>query len=66
MEAVCRNIYYRSIIYGGLQGSFRVAAEIINHSVKVRAKPSKRRGVKPRWSRLESFDTLVSDLKEAC
>lgn len=34
LEAVCRNIYYRRIFYGGLQGSFRVAAEIINNLVK--------------------------------
>ena len=34
MEAVSRNIYYRSILYGGLQGSFRVAAEIINGAVR--------------------------------
>jgi hypothetical protein len=32
LEAVCRNIYYRRIFYGGLQGSFRVAAEIVNNS----------------------------------
>ncbi len=34
MEAVSRKIYYRSILYGGLQGSFRVAAEIINGAVR--------------------------------
>ena len=34
LEAVCRNIYYRRIFHGGLQGSFRVAADIINNSVK--------------------------------
>ncbi len=34
MEAVCRNTYYRLILEGGLQGSFRVAASIINDAVK--------------------------------
>ena len=34
LEAVCRNIYYRRIMLGGMQGSFRVAAEIINNAVK--------------------------------
>ena len=34
MEAVCRNIYYRRILDGGLQGSFRAAAAIINDAVK--------------------------------
>jgi methyl-accepting chemotaxis protein len=38
MEAVCRNIYYRRILYGGLRGSFRVAAEIINSSVETQGK----------------------------
>jgi len=44
LEAVCRNIYYRRIFYGGLQGSFRVAAEIINNSVKTQEKAARRRG----------------------
>jgi methyl-accepting chemotaxis protein len=34
LDAVCRNIYYRRILYGGLQGSFRVAAEMINNSIE--------------------------------
>jgi methyl-accepting chemotaxis protein len=34
METVCRNTYYRLILEGGLQGSFRVAASIINDAVK--------------------------------
>jgi hypothetical protein len=38
MEAVCRNVYYRTIMYGGLQGSFRVAAKIINNSVATQGK----------------------------
>jgi methyl-accepting chemotaxis protein len=34
MEAVCRNIYYRQILEGGLQGSFRAAAAIVNDAVE--------------------------------
>jgi len=34
MEAVCRNAYYRLILEGGLQGSFRVAAATINDAIK--------------------------------
>ncbi len=37
LEAVCRNIYYRRILYGGLDGSFRVAAKIVNDSVKAQS-----------------------------
>ena len=33
LEAVCRNIYYRRILLGGMQGSFRVAAQTINDAV---------------------------------
>jgi methyl-accepting chemotaxis protein len=34
LDAVCRNIFYRRILLGGMQGSFRVAAEMINNAVK--------------------------------
>lgn len=34
LEAVCQNIYYRRILLGGMRGSFRVAANIINNAVK--------------------------------
>src|SRR6185369_7791534 len=37
LEAVCRNIYYRKILLGGMQGAFRVAAETINQSVKTQS-----------------------------
>ena len=33
LDAVCRNIYYRRILLGGLQGGFRVAATRINEAV---------------------------------
>ncbi|QXX76519.1 methyl-accepting chemotaxis protein [Methylovirgula sp. HY1] len=38
LEAVCRNVYYREILLDGLNGSFRVAAQIINESVASQAK----------------------------
>jgi methyl-accepting chemotaxis protein len=34
LHAVCQNIYYRRILYGGMHGSFRVAAELINNAVQ--------------------------------
>jgi methyl-accepting chemotaxis protein len=37
LDAVCRNIYYRRILYGGLHGSLRVAAEAINGAVQAQA-----------------------------
>lgn len=38
LDAVCRNVYYRRILPGGLQGSFRVAAGMINGSIETQAK----------------------------
>jgi methyl-accepting chemotaxis protein len=38
LDAVCRNIYYRRILYGGLHGSLRVAAEAINGAVQLQGK----------------------------
>jgi methyl-accepting chemotaxis protein len=35
LQAVCQNVYYRRIMLGGMQGSFRVAAEAINNAVKM-------------------------------
>ncbi len=37
LDAVCRSIYYRRILVGGMQGAFRVAAEKINNAVKTQA-----------------------------
>jgi methyl-accepting chemotaxis protein len=37
LDAVCRNVYYRRILSGGLQGSFRVAADMINGSIETQA-----------------------------
>lgn len=34
LDAVCRGLYYRRILEGGLQGAFRVAAQTINNSVE--------------------------------
>lgn len=38
LDAVCRNVYYRRILPGGLQGSLRVAADMINGSIETQAK----------------------------
>lgn len=38
LESVCRGVYYRRILEGGLKGSFRVAAQIINQSVAQQGK----------------------------
>jgi methyl-accepting chemotaxis protein len=38
LDAVCRNVFYRRILYGGLQGSLRVAAEAINGAVQAQGK----------------------------
>ncbi len=64
MEAVCRNIYYRSIMYGGLQGSFRVAAEIINHSVETQAKAVEKARVEAAAEQARIVDTLAHGLKK--
>lgn len=34
LDTVCRGLYYRRILEGGLQGAFRVAAQTINNSVE--------------------------------
>ena len=38
LEAVCRDVYYRRILYGGLHGAFRVAAQQINDAVAAQGK----------------------------
>jgi methyl-accepting chemotaxis protein len=55
MEAVCRNTYYRLILEGGLQGSFRSAAAIINGAVKSQGDAEATR------ARAEAEKALVTD-----
>ncbi len=64
MEAVCRNIYYRSIMYGGLQGAFRVAAESINHSVETQAHAVEKARVEAAAEQKRIVDTLAFGLKK--
>ncbi len=64
MEAVCRNIYYRSIMYGGLQGSFRVAAEIINHSVETQGQAVEKARREAAVEQARIVDTLAFGLKK--
>ena len=63
MEAVCRNIYYRSILYGGLQGSFRVAAEIINNSVETQGKAVEKARHEAAAEQARIIDTLAQGLR---
>ena len=43
MEAVCRSLYYRSILQGGLRGGFKVAADFINGAVRAQGEAEKAR-----------------------
>jgi methyl-accepting chemotaxis protein len=61
LEAVCRNIYYRRIFYGGMQGSFRVAAEIVNNSVKAQEKAVE----KARLDAAAEQDRLINSLAQS-
>jgi len=63
LEAVCRNVYYRRILYGGLQGSFRVAAEIINNSVKTQEKAVEKARIDAAAEQKHLIDTLAGGLK---
>jgi methyl-accepting chemotaxis protein len=63
LDAVCRNIYYRRILYGGLQGSFRVAAEMINNSVETQKKAVEMARVEAAAQQAHIVDSLAQGLK---
>ena len=63
LEAVCRNVYYRRILYGGLQGSFRVAAEIINNSVKTQEKAVEKARIDAAAEQASLINSLAEGLK---
>ncbi len=63
LEAVCRNVYYRRILYGGLQGSFRVAAEIINNSVKTQEKAVEQARIDAAAEQTSLINSLAEGLK---
>jgi methyl-accepting chemotaxis protein len=63
MEAVCRNVYYRTILYGGLRGSFRVAAEIINNSVETQGKAVEKARREAAAEQARIINTLANGLK---
>jgi methyl-accepting chemotaxis protein len=63
LEAVCRNVYYRRILYGGLQGSFRVAAEIINNSGEAQKKAVEKARVDAAAEQKQLVDALAAGLK---
>ena len=62
MEAVCRNVYYRTIMYGGLQGSFRVAAKIINDSVETQGHAVEKARQDAAAEQARIVDTLATGL----
>jgi methyl-accepting chemotaxis protein len=53
MDAVCRNVYYRRILQGGLRGSLRIAAETINDATATIQK------------RVAAFDANTSEFEQA-
>jgi len=63
LDAVCRNIYYRRILYGGLQGSFRVAAEAINGSVEAQGKAVEKARIEAAAQQAHIIDSLALGLK---
>ena len=62
MEAVCRNLYYRVILQGGLRGSFRVAADIINGAVRTQGEAEKAR-VEAAAEKARVAEALAAGLK---
>lgn len=62
LAAVCRNVYYRRIFLEGLDGAFRTAAEVINHSVEAQAAIEQQR-VASVAEQLRIIDLLGSALK---
>lgn len=62
LAAVCRNIFYRRIFLGGLDGAFRTAAEVINNSVEAQAAVEQER-VKAAAEQVQIIDSLGRGLK---
>lgn len=62
LDAVCRNIYYRRILHGGLQGSFRIAADIINSAVEELGKAVEKARVETAAQQAKIVDTLAQGL----
>jgi methyl-accepting chemotaxis protein len=63
LDAVCRNIYYRRIVLAGLQGSFRVAAEMINASIEAQRKAVEQAGIEATARQAKIIDSLAQGLK---
>ena len=62
-DAVCRNIYYRRIMYGGLRGAFLVAAQSINASVKAQGEAVEKARREAAAAQARIIDTLSQGLK---
>ncbi len=63
LDAVCRNVYYRRILYGGLRGSFRVAAEIINGSVAAQGKAVEKARIEAAAQQAKVVNSLAEGLR---
>ncbi|MCC6780321.1 MAG: hypothetical protein IT537_27410 [Hyphomicrobiales bacterium] len=63
MEAVCRNVYSRRILYGGLQGAFRVAAETINGSVRAQQEAVEKARIDAAAAQQMIIDSLGAGLR---
>ncbi len=63
LDAVCRNIYYRRILLGGMQGSFRVAAEMINGAVETQKKAVETARIEAAAQQQKIVDSLAQGLK---
>ena len=63
LDSVCRNIYYRRILSGGLQGSFRVAADMINSSIGTQEKAVGKARAEAAAQQAHIVDTLAEGLK---
>jgi methyl-accepting chemotaxis protein len=62
LDAVCRNVYYRRIELAGLQGSYRVAAEMINASIEAQRKAVERAGIEATARQTKIIDLLAQGL----
>lgn len=63
LDAVCRNIYYRRILDGGMRGSFRVAARIINDAVAAQGKAVEKARIEATAQQQNVVNSLAEGLK---
>jgi methyl-accepting chemotaxis protein len=63
LDAVCRGVYYRQILPGGLQGSLRVAADMINGSIETQAKAVEKARTEAEAQQARIVGSLAQGLK---